>query len=152
MIPNQRVLFLCTGNSARSQMAEAFLRHYAGETFEVHSAGLEPKGINPLTVIVMEEIGISMADHTSKGVGTYLGKMLFQYLITVCDKAEQNCPTLWPGVSQRLHWSFEDPAAFDGSDEEKLEKFRQVRDQIEQQVRDWLGQQTAKPGKIMSIV
>ncbi len=152
MIPKQRVLFLCTGNSARSQMAEAFLRHYAGETFEVHSAGLEPKGINPLTVHVMEEIGISLAGHTSKGVDTYLGKILFQYLITVCDKAEQNCPTMWPGVNQRLHWSFEDPAAYDGSDVEKLEKFRQVRDQIEQQVRDWLGQQTAKPGKIMSIV
>jgi arsenate reductase len=152
MIPKQRVLFLCTGNSARSQMAEAFLRHYASETFEVHSAGLEPKGINPLTVIVMDEIGISLAGHTAKGVDTYLGKMLFQYLITVCDKAEQNCPTLWPGVNQRLHWSFEDPAAFEGSNVEKLEKFRQVRDQIEQKVRDWLSRQTAQPGKMTSIV
>jgi arsenate reductase (thioredoxin) len=133
----QRVLFLCTGNSARSQIAEAFLRHYAGDQFEAHSAGLEPKGINPLTMIVMEEIGISMADHTSKGVDTYLGKVLFQYLITVCEKAEQNCPTMWPGVNQRLRWSFEDPAAFEGSEEEKLARFREVRDQIEQKVRDW---------------
>ncbi len=132
-----RILFLCTGNSARSQMAEAFLRYYAGDQFEVHSAGLDPKGIHPLTVVVMEEIGISMADHTSKGVTVYLGKMLFQYLITVCDKAERNCPTMWPGVNQRLHWSFEDPAAFEGSEEEKLAKFREVRNQIEQKVKDW---------------
>ncbi len=118
MHPKQRVLFLCIGNSARSQMAEAFLRHYAGDYFESHSAGLEPKGINPLTVVVMEEIGISMAEHTSKGVETYLGKVLFPYLITVCDKAEQNCPTNWPGVNQRLHWSFEDPAAFEGTEAE----------------------------------
>ncbi len=132
-----RVLFLCTGNSARSQMAEAFLRYYAGDQFEVHSAGLDPKGINPMTVVVMEEIGISMSDHTSKGVTVYLGKMLFQYLITVCDKAEQNCPTMWPGVNQRLHWSFEDPATFEGSEEAKLAKFREVRNQIEQKVKDW---------------
>jgi arsenate reductase (thioredoxin) len=142
MNPRQRVLFLCTGNSARSQMAEAFLRHYADDSFESHSAGLEPKGIHPLTLIVMEEIGISVAEHTSKGVKTYLGKMLFQYLITVCDKAEQNCPTMWPGVNQRLHWSFEDPAAFEGSEEERLEKFRKVRDQIKQKVRDWVAIQS----------
>ncbi len=136
-----RVLFLCTGNSARSQMAEAFLRYYASDQFEVHSAGLDPKGIHPLTVVVMEEIGIPMADHTSKGVNVYLGKMLFQYLITVCDKAEQNCPTMWPGVNQRLHWSFEDPATFEGSEEEKLAQFREVRIQIEQKVKDWVATQ-----------
>ena len=133
-----RVLFLCTGNSARSQMAEAFLNKYAGERFEAHSAGLEPKGINPLTIKVMNEVGVDMSTHTSKGVGTYLGKVLFQYLVTVCDNAEKNCPTVWPGVNHRLHWSFEDPAAFDGTDNEKLEKFRQVRDQIEQKVKAWI--------------
>ena len=133
-----RVLFLCTGNSARSQMAEAFLNKYAGERFGAYSAGLEPKGINPLTIKVMNEVGVDMSTHTSKGVGTYLGKMLFQYLVTVCDNAEKNCPTVWPGVSHRLHWSFEDPAAFDGTDNEKLEKFRQVRDQIEQKVKAWI--------------
>ena len=119
-----RVLFLCTGNSARSQMAEGFLRKYAGERFEAYSAGLEPKPLNPLTVKVMEEVGVDMSGHTSKGFETYLGKMLFQYLITVCDEAEKNCPTTWPGVNTRLHWSFEDPAAFIGTEEEKLAKFR----------------------------
>ena len=136
-----RVLFLCTGNSARSQMAEAFLRKYAGDQFEVHSAGLEPKGLNPLTVKVMEEAGVDMSGHTSKGFETYLGKMLFQYLITVCDDADKNCPTTWPGVSNRLHWHFEDPAAFEGTDEEKLAKFRQVRDQIEHKVKAWIVEQ-----------
>ncbi len=137
----QRVLFLCTGNSARSQMAEAFLRHYGGDRFEVYSAGLEPKGIHPLTIQAMNEIGFLMKEHSSKGVNVYLGKVLFQYLITVCDQAEQNCPTMWPGVNQRLHWSFEDPAAFEGSAEERLAKFREVRDQIEQKVRDWVAEQ-----------
>ena len=134
----QRVLFLCTSNSARSQMAEAFLRKYAGDRFEVHSAGLEPKAIHPLTVKVMEEAGFDMSGHRSKGIENYLGKVLFQYLITVCDDAEKNCPTVWPGVSTRLHWSFEDPAKFEGSDEQKLAKFRQVRDLIDARVKAWL--------------
>ena len=136
-----RVLFLCTGNSARSQMAEAFLRKYTGDRFEAHSAGLEPKGLNPLTIQVMKEVGVDVSGHTSKGFETYLGKMLFQFLVTVCDDAEKNCPTTWPGVNQRLHWSFEDPAAFIGTDEEKLVKFRQVRDQIEQKVKAWIAEQ-----------
>ena len=137
-----RVLFLCTGNSARSQMAEAFLRKYAGDRFEAHSAGLEPKGLNPLTVKVMEEAGVDMSGHTSKGFETYLGKMLFQYLITVCDDAEKNCPTTWPGVSNRLHWHFEDPAAFIGTDQEKLAKFRQVRDQIDGKIKGWIAERS----------
>jgi arsenate reductase len=136
-----RVLFLCTGNSARSQMAEAFLRKYAGDYFEAHSAGLEPKELNPLTVRVMEEAGFDMAGQHSKGVGEYLGKVHFQYLITVCDDAEKNCPTVWPGVNQRLHWNFEDPAIFEGSDEQKLAKFRQVRDLINVKVKSWLVEQ-----------
>jgi arsenate reductase len=133
-----KVLFLCTGNSAHSQMAEAFVRKYGDERFEAHSAGLEPKGINPFTVRVMEEVGIDISGQRSKGVSTYLGKELFQYLITVCDDADRNCPTVWPGVNQRLHWSFVDPAAFEGTDEEKLARFRQVRDQIEARVKAWL--------------
>jgi arsenate reductase len=136
-----RVLFLCTGNSARSQMAEAFLRKYAGDFFEVHSAGLEPKAINPFTIKVMEEAGFDMSAHRSKGVDDYLGKVLFQYLITVCDDAEKNCPTVWPGVNQRIHWSFEDPAKFEGLDEQKLAKFRQVRDLIDARVKAWLAEQ-----------
>lgn len=119
-------------------MAEAFLRKYAGDRFEVHSAGLEPKGVNPLTVQVMNEIGLPMDEHTSKGVNVYLGKVHFQHLITVCDDAEKNCPTVWPGINQRLHWSFEDPAAFQGSEEERLGKFREIRDQIHRKVLQWI--------------
>ena len=140
-MPRTRVLFLCTGNSARSQMAEGLLREYAGDRFEAHSAGLEPKGINPLTIRVMEEAGVDMSGHTSKGFETYLGKVLFQYLITLCDDAEKNCPTTWPGVSSRLHWHFEDPAALAGTEEEKLAKFRQVRDQIDQKIKAWVAEQ-----------
>ena len=134
----QRILFLCTGNSARSQMAEAFLRKYAGDVLEPHSAGLEPKGMNPLTVQVMKEAGIDISNQQSKGIETYLGKMLFQYLITVCDDADQNCPTVWPGVNMRMHWSFEDPAKLEGTEEEKLSKFREVRDLIEKRVKAWV--------------
>ena len=136
-----KILFLCTGNSARSQMAEAFVRHYASDRFEAHSAGLEPKGLNPLTVKVMQEIGLDISAQTSKGIETYLGKTLFQYLITVCDDAEKNCPTVWPGISTKLHWSFEDPANFVGSEEEQLVKFREVRDQIQERVTNWLQEQ-----------
>ena len=134
----KRVLFLCTGNSARSQMAEALLRKYGGDQFEAHSAGLQPKGMNPLTVKVMQEVGIDVSSQKSKGVGEYLGKVLFQYLITVCDDADKNCPTVWPGVNKREHWSFEDPAAFEGTEAEKLAKFREIRDQIEVRIKEWL--------------
>lgn len=138
----QRVLFLCTGNSARSQIAEAFLRKYGSDRFEAHSAGLEPKGLNPFTVKVMHEIGIDVSGQTSKGVDTYLGKTLFQYLVTVCDDADKNCPTVWPGVSNRMHWSFQDPAATVGTEEEKLAKFREVRDLIEVKIKGWLAEQS----------
>lgn len=138
----QRVLFLCTGNSARSQIAEAFLRKYGSDRFEAHSAGLEPKGLNPFTVKVMQEIGIDVSGQTSKGVDTYLGKTLFQYLVTVCDDADKNCPTVWPGVGNRMHWSFQDPAATVGTEEEKLAKFREVRDLIEVKIKGWLAEQS----------
>jgi arsenate reductase len=134
----KRILFLCTGNSARSQMAEAFLRKYGGDRFEAHSAGLTPRGLNPLTAKVMDEVGIDVSGQRSKGVEEYLGKMHFQALITVCDNAEKNCPTVWPGVNTRLHWSFEDPADFEGTEEQRLAKFREVRDQIEQRILDFL--------------
>ena len=137
----QKILFLCTGNSARSQMAEAFVRKYADDRFEAHSAGLEPKGLNPLTVKVMEEVGIDLSGQTSKSVEVYLGKTLFQYLVTVCDDADRNCPTVWPGVSTRLHWSFQDPAAVEGTEAEKLAKFREVRDLIDQKIQNWLAEQ-----------
>jgi arsenate reductase len=140
----QRVIFLCTGNSARSQMAEAFLRSYAGDRFEAYSAGLEPKPMNPLTVRVMKEANIDVSGQRSKGVGEYLGKVKFQYLITVCDDAEKNCPTVWPGVNRRLHWSFEDPAKFEGTEEEKLAKFREVRDLIDAKIVSWLASEPQK--------
>lgn len=132
-----RVLFICTGNSARSQMAEAFLRHLAGDQFEVFSAGLQPKEIHPITIQVMEELGINMNGQSSKSIEQYLAKVHFGYLITVCDKAEQNCP-IFPGMGQRLHWPFEDPAAFEGTEHEKLAKFRQVRQEIFTKIREWL--------------
>jgi arsenate reductase len=137
----QRVLFLCTGNSARSQMAEAFLRKYGGDRFEAHSAGLEPKGMNPFTIKAMNEVGIDVSGQTSKGVDVYLGKVLFQHLVTVCDDADKNCPTVWPGVNNRMHWSFQDPAAVEGTDDEKMAKFREVRDKIEAQIKAWLAEQ-----------
>ena len=133
-----KVLFLCTGNSARSQMAEAFLRQTAGDRFDVYSAGLEPKGINPHTRAVMKEAGLDLNGQWSKDVTEYLGRVNFGFLITVCDHAEKNCPTTFLGITHREHWAFEDPAAFQGSEEETLAKFRQVRDQIEQRIRGWL--------------
>jgi len=138
-----KVLFLCTGNSARSQMAEAFLRHLAGERYQAFSAGLEPKGIHPNTIQAMEEIGISLEGQWSKSVREYLGKENFGYLITVCDHAEKNCPTSFLGVSKRLHWSFEDPAAFQGAPEETQEKFRQVRQAIREKIQTWVEENQA---------
>jgi arsenate reductase (thioredoxin) len=133
-----KVLFLCTGNSARSQMAEAFLRHYGSDAYEVYSAGVEPQGINPFTERVMAEIDVSMEGQRSKDLSEYLGKEHFSYLITVCAKAEEKCPSTFPGVSQRLHWSFEDPAATLGTDEDKMVTFRQIRDQIEEKIKTWI--------------
>lgn len=141
----KRILFLCTGNSARSQMAEAFLRNYAPDHFEVYSAGLEPKGMHPITVQVLEERGFDLSLHESKSVALYLGKIHFHLLITVCDDAEKNCPTIWPGVNERLHWGFEDPAAFVGSEIDKLDKFRSIRDQIEQKILAWLKLENISP-------
>jgi arsenate reductase len=132
-----RVLFLCTGNSARSQMAEAWLRKYAGERFEVYSAGLEPTAINPLTLQVMQEAGVDMNTAYSKGLGEFMGRVHFGYLITVCGKAEEKCP-IFPDMGVRLHWPYEDPAAFVGTEEQKVAMFRQVRDAIEAQVKSWI--------------
>jgi arsenate reductase (thioredoxin) len=136
-----KVLFLCSGNSARSQMAEAFLKKYGADKFEVFSAGFEPQGINPYTQIVMAEKNFDLEGQYSKGVQEYLGKKTFDYLITVCNKAEQDCPIAFPGVRQRLFWPFEDPAAFQGPANGKLEKFRQIRDQIESRLKLWLQEQ-----------
>ncbi len=133
-----KVLFLCTGNSARSQMAQAFLNHEAGDRFEAYSAGLEAKGIHPHTRQVMEELGLDLEGHTSKHLSEYMGKVHFGYMITVCSDADEKCPSTFPGMGKRLHWAFEDPAAFQGAEQEKLEKFRQVRDQIAGRVKEWV--------------
>jgi len=132
------VLFLCTGNTARSQMAEAFLKKYAGDRFEVYSAGYEPREINPLTRKVMEEKGFDLSGQQSKGVDKFLGKINIRYLIIVCEKAERTCPKTFPGILFRLYWPFDDPGAVQGSEDEKLAKFREVRDQIDQRIQLWL--------------
>jgi len=132
-----RVLFLCTGNSARSQMAEAFLRHFAGDRFEVYSAGLEPKGIHPLTRQVLAEAGLDISGQTSKALSQFLGTMPFGYLITVCSNAEARCP-VFPGVGARLHWPFDDPVAVEGDTAERLATFRRVRDAIAARIKAWL--------------
>ena len=130
-----RVLFVCTGNSARSVMAEALLRHHGGDAFEVYSAGTEPKGINPLTLRVLEGSGIDASFARSKSVDEFLGQT-FDYVVTVCDQARQSCP-VFPGVHESLHWGYEDPAAAEGTDDERLKVFRQVFIQIGERVRQF---------------
>ncbi len=117
-----RVLFLCTGNSARSIIAEALLRKLGGNAFEAYSAGTEPKGINPFTNLALAEEDIDFADARSKSMDEFLGDT-FHYVITVCDQAAEQCPT-FPGKPERIHWSFPDPAAVQGSDDDKLAAFR----------------------------
>ena len=121
-------------------MAEALLKRYGGDAFDAYSAGLQPAGINPFTIQAMEEIGIDMSLHSSKSVSQYMGKVHFGYMITVCSNAEKKCPAVFPGMGKRMHWPFEDPAALKGSDQDKLAKFRQVRDQIEKQIKAWLSE------------
>ena len=132
----ERVLFLCTHNSARSQMAEGLLRALAGDRFEAQSAGTQTTAVNPLAIRVMAERGIDIGGHASK---LYVGLMLdpWDYLITVCDDANEECPFV-PGVKKRLHWSLEDPARATGTEEERLATFRKVRDQIEARLTEWL--------------
>jgi arsenate reductase len=127
-----RVLVLCTGNSARSQMAEGLLRHDAGDRFDVESAGLNPGQVRPEAIAVMKEIGVDISAHRSKHVDEFAGQQ-FDYVLTVCDNANESCPVL-PGQGERLHRSFEDPAALQGGEQERLARFRRVRDEI----RDYL--------------
>jgi arsenate reductase (thioredoxin) len=123
-----RVLFLCTHNSARSQMAEGLLSYLAGERFEAMSAGAEATGVRPLAVRAMDEIGIDISGQESKTLERYLEEP-FDYVITVCDDANETCP-FFPGANDRLHWSFQDPSLAEGSEEARLEIFRRVRDEI----------------------
>lgn len=124
----KRVLILCTGNSARSQMAEGLLRHDAGDRFEVESAGTKPSTVRPEAIAVMNEIGIDISAHHSKHVDQFTGQN-FDYVLTVCDNAKESCPVFF-GKTTRLHHSFNDPAAVEGSEEKRLAAFRQVRDEL----------------------
>lgn len=132
---SRKVLFLCTGNSCRSQMAEGWLRHYAGDRAHAFSAGTKPSAVNPMAVAVMRERGVDISGHSSKHVDD-LAKEDFLFVITVCDAAREACP-VFPGALYQLHWSFEDPAAASGTEEEKLKVFRRVRDEIEERVRSF---------------
>ena len=133
------VLFLCSTNSCRSQMAEALLRRRAGDRFEVHSAGIRPAAeIHPLTRQVMAEIGCDLAGQRPKGVREYLGTLLPAYVIIVCEQTARECPTVWPGLGPVLLWPIEDPAAFEGTPEPQRAKFREVRDWIDARLGGWL--------------
>lgn len=131
-----RVLILCTGNSARSQMAEGLLRHLGGPAFEVHSAGTRPSQVRPEAIEAMKEIGIDISDHRSKSVDEFAGQE-FDDVITVCDNARESCP-VFPGKTERIHWGFEDPAAVEGDWETRLASFRKVRDEIHEKFRGFV--------------
>jgi arsenate reductase (thioredoxin) len=133
----QRVLFLCTHNSARSQMAEGLLRALAGDRFEAMSAGTEATHVRPLAIRAMRELGVDISGQESKTLDRYLREP-FDYVITVCADANEACP-FFPGAANRLHWSFEDPSRAKGSEEERLAVFRSVRDRIRQRIEDDLG-------------
>jgi arsenate reductase len=140
MSDRKRVLILCTGNSARSQMAEGILRHLGGDDFEVASAGVAPSQVRAEAVKVMGELGIDISGHRSKSVDEFLGQE-FDYVITVCDNANEQCP-VFPGKTKRIHWSFEDPAAVLGDEPARLAVFRRVRDEIRSRlqnlIQSWL--------------
>lgn len=140
-MPKENVLFLCTGNSCRSQMGEALLRQRAGDRFNAYSAGVNPKGVHPLTMKVLEEKGIDTSKLRSKDVAEFLGKLPIHHLMVVCDNANESCPSIFPAMQNRQFWPFDDPPAFQGTDEEKLNKFREVRDAIDRRIQQWLAEQ-----------
>lgn len=134
-----RIMFVCIHNSARSQMAEAFVRHYAADRFDVHSSGIEAGKLNPLVVQAMAEVGVSMDGHFAKGAQEYIDrKEVFDYVVTVCDESSaERCP-MFPGKHARMHWGFPDPSAITGTDDEKLAGIRPIRDAIEKKVKEWI--------------
>ena len=143
MQKKQNVLFLCTGNSCRSQMAEGLLRHQAGERFEALSAGLEPGNeVHPLAIQVMQEIGIDISSQQPKAVDVFLGNTMIHYLLIVCNKAQSTCPRIWPGLpdEKRYYWPVDDPASISGTTEEQLVVFREVRDELQQKITSWLNE------------
>lgn len=133
-----RVLFLCTGNTARSQMAQVLLEHHGGDRYAVTSAGLEPGEVNPLTVQVLKEVGLPTGHLQAKGVKPLIAEH-FTFVITVCDRAEANCP-IFPNATYRLGWAFDDPAAATGSEEDRLAVFRRVRDEIDGRIQAWVAE------------
>lgn len=136
MSNREKVLILCTGNSARSQMAEGLLREDGGEFFVVESAGVEPGSVRAEAVDVMREIGIDISGHRSKSVDEFIGQP-FDYVITVCDNAKQNCP-IFPAATRLIHWSIEDPAAVSGSEQGRLEAFRTARDELRERLEKFI--------------
>ena len=133
-----RVLILCTGNSARSQMAEGLLRHDAGDVTAIESAGLEPSFVRPEAIEVMREIGIDITRQRSKSIDEFMGQP-FDYVITVCDNANQNCP-IFPAASRRIHWSIKDPAVVGGSEQTRLEAFRAARQDLRQRLSQFMAE------------
>ena len=132
----KRVLILCTGNSARSQMAEGLLRDMAGDKFDVESAGVAPSSVRPEAITAMADLGIDISSHRSKSVDEFIDQQ-FDYIITVCDNARESCP-VFPGEAERIHWSFDDPASVEGTDADKLAAFRRVRDEIRERFEKFL--------------
>jgi len=131
-----RVLFLCTGNSVRSQMAEHLLRALGGDRFEVFSAGIQPRGVHPLTIEVLAEAGIDVSQAESKHLTQFLNQQ-FDYIITVCDKARDQCPT-FPGDGRNIHWSFDDPAAASGGKDKQIKAFRRIYNELSNRLRIWI--------------
>jgi arsenate reductase (thioredoxin) len=134
----KRVLILCTGNSARSQMAEGLLRHDAGDRFEVESAGTKPSRVRPEAIAAMRELGIDISGHRSKSADEFGGRQ-FDYVLTICDNAKESCPVFF-GTAKRLHHSFDDPAALDGSEDERLALFRRVRGELREYLSEFARQ------------
>lgn len=133
-----KILILCSGNSCRSQMAEGFFKKHADDLFEIHSAGLEPKPIHPMTIRAMIEAGVDISDQKSKAIKDFLGRESFRHIIFVCSAAEKSCPNVYPFVNSRISWPFEDPAAVEGTEEEKYSKFVEVRDLVENTIKTWV--------------
>ena len=132
------VLILCTGNSCRSQMAEALLRKHQGSTYDVHSAGMDPKDeVHPLAIKVMAEIGIDISQHRPKSSRDYLGHHPVRHILIVCNKANGTCPRIWPGAFTRTYMPFDDPAGAEGTEAERLAVFRRVRDELDQMLANW---------------
>ena len=132
---HKKILVICTGNSARSQMAEGFLKHYKKD-WEIYSAGTQPVGLNPIAVGVMSEKGIDISGYKSKHIDLF-SNMKFDYVITVCDNAKESCP-VFPGNAEYIHWSLKDPAAAEGTKEEKLKAFRKIRDEINNKILEFI--------------